>query len=329
MIEMGVGERMVVRVTLLIDSSTARALTLGGESLSFEKESSSLVLRVGKSSKELFIAFSAQWRPSVFGLDLSLLCRLNEPIRECPLSTLEALVKGYAASSGGRHLVSRLAFSDGLTSTLPMESFNSHKSLPKEIWRLVDFIFKFGMDVQSLFSVPGDEVVMAYIRDCLDTDQEFDIERLLKVEVNPNSPPLAYPTKAGEEDAELKELEIDVQRVIGLYGKKSQVSLFETGAQHDLVVRPLSRPLLIHSFAEVLLRLLDSFPEPVIPTGLFKKCITEGFVSFAAAKQVLVNGVPPMHYNTFMYLMSFIKELCSNSLEDYSSIQTRLGMSFF
>jgi hypothetical protein len=46
MIEMGIGERIVVRVTLLIDSSTARALTLGRESLSFEKESSSLVLRV-------------------------------------------------------------------------------------------------------------------------------------------------------------------------------------------------------------------------------------------------------------------------------------------
>jgi phosphatidylinositol-bisphosphatase len=46
-------------------------------------------------------------------------------------------------------------------------------SLPKEIWRMVDYIFKFGMDKEGLFSTPGIQPEIEKIRECLDTGQEF------------------------------------------------------------------------------------------------------------------------------------------------------------
>ncbi|GAB5362676.1 hypothetical protein AAMO2058_000818100 [Amorphochlora amoebiformis] len=46
-------------------------------------------------------------------------------------------------------------------------------TLPKELWRLVDYIYRKGMDEEDLFLTSGDENEIGDIRECLDTGRGF------------------------------------------------------------------------------------------------------------------------------------------------------------
>jgi len=46
--------------------------------------------------------------------------------------------------------------------------------LPKELWRMVDYIYKHGMTTQGLFRVTGSKSEIQEIRECLDVGKEFD-----------------------------------------------------------------------------------------------------------------------------------------------------------
>ncbi len=61
------------------------------------------------------------------------------------------------------------------------------------------------------------------------------------------------------------------------------------------------------SFAEVLLSLLESLVEPIIPYRFYKLCI-EASASEHACHHI-ISKIQPVHSNTFRYLMSFLREL--------------------
>ena len=64
----------------------------------------------------------------------------------------------------------------------------------------------------------------------------------------------------------------------------------------------------IHSAFNALQILLGSFVEPVIPIRIQDRCINEGYLSVAAAKQVLTQVMPWQHHSIFLYIISFLKQ---------------------
>lgn len=52
-------------------------------------------------------------------------------------------------------------------------SIESTLSIPKELWRLIDHLYKYGMDCESIFIQRGINTEISEIRECLDTGKAF------------------------------------------------------------------------------------------------------------------------------------------------------------
>jgi hypothetical protein len=203
------------------------------------------------------------------------------------MDEIKELVRGQGATSPIRSR-SRIDASEGLTPDPPVASPTSHLfSIPKEIWRLVDFIYRFGLlDSELLFTSSGDAQTRAYLRECLDCGIEFDLCLLLQEE---------------EEDS-VEDISQGVKDI------SQGVKDLKTDGQESLKPRRLGRLSALSSACSTLLVYLSSLSEPVIPYSLYRRCTSEGTQSLSSAKQVL-RSAPPLHYNLFIYLVSFLKEL--------------------
>ncbi|KAJ1557210.1 hypothetical protein HK405_000546 [Cladochytrium tenue] len=304
---------------------------------------------------------TGHWRPSCFGSDLDVLCRLTKPVREYSVDTLRRLwlqqtSRGGAAAgaAGGRGTPASLpeplspvvegtktaadvvlmdAATDGLIS-----SQEKNLSVPRELWRLVDFIYRYGMDVEDLFSRPGDPEVCEYIRDCLDRGVDFDLESLLldDSDADPSTNPdgsrdsLSGSRRASSATAASSpeqmvalgvRLDIDLllqseQRL----RRQSEAASSPKAAGSPAAPQPLRRPPLpprrgrdaaVHSMAATLQLFLGALAEPVVPAWLYVRCVQEGYLSLAAGRQVL-RPLPRAHFNSFVYLVSFFKEVLAS-----------------
>ncbi|KAF9386550.1 hypothetical protein CPC16_007480 [Podila verticillata] len=220
-------------------------------------------------------------------------------------------------------------------------------SLPKDLWRIVDFIYKHGLLVDNLFLLSGDRPTMTYIRECLDTGEEFDLSRLLdknnSTSTESSSQPSTsttdasgnknkYKKKANKKNASLKDTDgdglgtdhdgEDVKRLsAGLAG----ATLSPRGSSTDLkpqIARPVSilngippkaatfglgENRGIHSMAEVLLRFLESLKEPVVPTEMYYRALE--VANHQQAAYGLLDLMPPVNVNVFVYVTSFLREL--------------------
>lgn len=65
------------------------------------------------------------------------------------------------------------------------------------------------------------------------------------------------------------------------------------------------------SVSECLFGFLESLNDPVIPYSHYKLCIDNSLTFDSANKEV--NKLPAVHFNTFHYLMSFLREVLRNS----------------
>eukprot|EP01137_Pigoraptor_chileana_P032379 Opistho-2@21651 len=72
------------------------------------------------------------------------------------------------------------------------------------------------------------------------------------------------------------------------------------------VGRDLNARYSVHSVAETLIRLLEALPEPVIPFSHYQRCL-DCCNSYVLCKQ-LITQLPPAHSETFVYLISFLRE---------------------
>lgn len=70
----------------------------------------------------------------------------------------------------------------------------------------------------------------------------------------------------------------------------------------------------IHSVAEALLIFLESLMEPVIPFAFYEECISAS--NSAINCQSIITKLPPTHFNCFVYLMAFLRELLQYSVEN-------------
>jgi len=133
------GEKLTVYFTVLLDSSIwlySRKTLLKFNMLK-EKLDDILILHLD-GGVDFFITITGNYLPSCFGHLLSMLVRLHRPIRESISMASEPL------------------------------------SIPKELWRIVDYLYRKGMDTENLFLESGVVSEMPLIRECLDTGDSFE-----------------------------------------------------------------------------------------------------------------------------------------------------------
>uniref|UniRef100_F6W7R9 phosphoinositide 5-phosphatase n=1 Tax=Monodelphis domestica TaxID=13616 RepID=F6W7R9_MONDO len=97
--------------------------------------------------KDYFLIISGNYLRSCCGTSLEALCQMRRPIREVPVSKLIDL------------------------EMTPLEENASEKPLqiPKELWLLVDHLYKHACHQKDLFQTPGSQKEVRQIIDCLDT----------------------------------------------------------------------------------------------------------------------------------------------------------------
>eukprot|EP00079_Xenopus_tropicalis_P018178 XP_004919253.1 PREDICTED: inositol polyphosphate 5-phosphatase OCRL-1 isoform X2 [Xenopus tropicalis] len=111
-----------------------------------------LVLHLDRG-KDYFLTISGSYLVSCFGTSLEALCRMKRPIREIPVTKLIDLEKAA---------LQMLPLESDETADKPMK-------IPKEIWLLVDHLYKNACRQEDLFQTPGKQEELQQIIDCLDT----------------------------------------------------------------------------------------------------------------------------------------------------------------
>ncbi|KAF9397951.1 hypothetical protein BGX21_008329 [Mortierella sp. AD011] len=217
--------------------------------------------------------------------------------------------------------MSSMSLATGKPAPIKKQKATRQLSLPKDLWRIVDFIYKHGFSVDNLFLLSGDQSTMSYIRECLDTGEEFDLSRLL--DKTPQDAESSTSEKGQESTATSKRGPATVAPEASSLAASSTLS--PRGSVSDLkpqIARPVSimngippkaatfglgENRGIHSMAEVLLRFLESLREPVVPTEMYYRALE--VANHQQAAYGLLDLMPPVHVNVFVYITSFLREL--------------------
>ncbi|XP_059195702.1 type II inositol 1,4,5-trisphosphate 5-phosphatase isoform X2 [Centropristis striata] len=136
------GGSVDIDLEVFVNRCTAPELNSGKEQIE-----DILVLHLERG-KDYFISVTGNYLPSCYGSSISSLCQLREPIQDMPQETLRQV-----AESGNEN------------------ASNSEKPLdiPKELWMMVDHLFRNALKQEDIFQQPGLRSEFAEIRDCLDT----------------------------------------------------------------------------------------------------------------------------------------------------------------
>jgi phosphatidylinositol-bisphosphatase len=136
------GDKATIHMTLLVDAVSAPVLNAGEDLLE-----DILILHLD-NGKDFFVSVSATYIPTCFANSLERLTRLSGPIRSMDITEMRLL------------------------------DHEHQLRIPRELWRIVDYIYQHGQSVPQLFLRSGNPFIMTYIRDCLDTGMEFQFETL-------------------------------------------------------------------------------------------------------------------------------------------------------
>lgn len=136
------GEKCDLELEVYVDKHTVHKLNSGED-----KIYDILVLHL-EGGKDIFITVAGTYEPSCFGMPLECLVHVHGPIREIPVAKLIDLEAS------------------------PQKDNKNKKDpydIPKEIWLLVDHLYKYALDKEHLFEQPGLHSEIQQIRECLDT----------------------------------------------------------------------------------------------------------------------------------------------------------------
>ncbi|XP_071487266.1 inositol polyphosphate 5-phosphatase OCRL-like [Diadema antillarum] len=137
------GDMVEVKVTAYIDKTTASAFNTG-----HDKAEDILILHL-ENGKDYYITVSGSYRPSCFGASIEALVKMHEPISEMTMQEVVDLEQNAKVKESAA-------------------DFKSY-DIPKEIWMLVDYLFRNGIQQENLFSQEGLHAEVLAIRDFLDT----------------------------------------------------------------------------------------------------------------------------------------------------------------
>ncbi|XP_051573983.1 type II inositol 1,4,5-trisphosphate 5-phosphatase isoform X2 [Myxocyprinus asiaticus] len=138
------GASVDIDLEVFVNSSMAPGLNSGQQQLE-----DILVLHLERG-KDYFISITGSYLPSCFGSSLSTLCLLREPIQDMPPDTIREMI-----------MKSNNQMSD--------PEADKPQEIPKEIWMMVDHLFRYAKKQEDLFQQPGLRSEFEEIRDCLDT----------------------------------------------------------------------------------------------------------------------------------------------------------------
>uniref|UniRef100_A0A8D0A9W9 phosphoinositide 5-phosphatase n=1 Tax=Sander lucioperca TaxID=283035 RepID=A0A8D0A9W9_SANLU len=125
------GGSVDIELEVFVNRSTAPELNSGKEQIE-----DILVLHLERG-KDYFISVIGNYLPSCYGSSIHSLCQLREPIQDMSQETLREVV--------------------------------SAPNIPKELWMMVDHLFRNALKQEDIFQQPGLRSEFAEIRDCLDT----------------------------------------------------------------------------------------------------------------------------------------------------------------
>ncbi|KAI9102450.1 Endonuclease/exonuclease/phosphatase [Phlyctochytrium arcticum] len=342
------GDQLKVNVTILVDETTAPALNFQQDSLD------DILILHTENGKDHFLSVMGVWLPSTFGNSLGALCTLSKPIRQWTPEERSSIDKPPAkASDNPQKDASSTAVTDkppsdgsgntlepeGLSSEPPTPDGKNRVPIPIQLWRLTDFIFRFGMDVDNLFTATGDMSVQEYLSECLDTGAPFDLGVLLadpghphqgtQEGHDPNSRRASSSSTADDLDSDAgsgsrtpieqrKSISLDIDELIKTVPPMLSPTPVDsvknespTTVATPPVPKPRGRAVSVHSAAGVLMTFLRSLAVPTVPEPIATRCATEGYASYAAAVQC-VKGLPEVHFKTFQYVVRFLRAIVEN-----------------
>ncbi|XP_004851058.1 type II inositol 1,4,5-trisphosphate 5-phosphatase isoform X2 [Heterocephalus glaber] len=140
-----------IELELFVNKTTATKLNSGED-----KIEDILVLHLDRG-KDYFLSVTGNYLPSCFGSPLHTLCYMRQPILDLPLDTISELT-----------LMPIQTEDDGSQLESPME-------IPKELWMMVDYLYRNAIQQEDLFQQPGLRLEFEHIRDCLDTGMIDDL----------------------------------------------------------------------------------------------------------------------------------------------------------
>uniref|UniRef100_A0AAQ6A200 phosphoinositide 5-phosphatase n=1 Tax=Amphiprion ocellaris TaxID=80972 RepID=A0AAQ6A200_AMPOC len=133
------GGSVDIELEVFVNRSTAPGLNSGVQQIE-----DILVLHLERG-KDYFISVTGNYLPSCYGTSLHSLCQLREPIQDINLWIAE------------------------MSSTEDAANTEKPLDIPKELWMMVDHLFRNAIKQEDIFQQPGLRSEFAEIRDCLDT----------------------------------------------------------------------------------------------------------------------------------------------------------------
>lgn len=127
------GEKLRIDITIHVTPIAAVALNFNSDALN------DILILHTKNGKDHFVSVAGEWQASCFANDVTVLSQLALPVRYV---TPEECGKRLAGDM--------VTQASGPTAADDYEK-GAKFSVPKEIWRCVDFIYRYGMDVVCLF----------------------------------------------------------------------------------------------------------------------------------------------------------------------------------
>ena len=137
------GEKMTINVTIMVERASSESLNMGIDQLE------EILILHTENGRDRFMTISGVWLPSIFGCSLDLLCRLIRPIRSYSQDELLSIHRAINQANDKDEQEPSSSTSDGPDPLPPSPTSENKLSMPKELWRLIDFIYKFGMDIVS------------------------------------------------------------------------------------------------------------------------------------------------------------------------------------
>ncbi|KAI8137256.1 Endonuclease/exonuclease/phosphatase [Fennellomyces sp. T-0311] len=246
---LGPGEKIVIHFEILIDPTISSPFNEGSEEID-----NILVLRL-ENGKDFFIVVNGAYQPTCFGVHLERLALMSLPVSGAVPADKKSKKKQTADNN---------------------ESRGQQATLPKELWRVLNFLWNKNMlCLDDLFLDHGDRVISEYVRRCLDTGEQFDTNVLLSGK-----------QKESKSDDESASKEEDEDKAVATEGAEETI-----GA---------------NSMIDILVAFLECLPEPVIPVNMYKQAL-EATASVEAMNQ-FKRELPIIHLNVLLYITSFLKD---------------------
>ena len=241
------------------------------------------------NSKEIYISTKGNWELSCFGEGPEILCRLENPISNYCLTEFLGLISKVEQPSIPDRLVSHLETSQ------PPPVENGIYLIPKEIWRLVDFIYKYGLMVDELLDMKSDPIICQHFRSCLANGQKFDIEQLLTDFTTCDE---GYPALSA---TDMKSLKLSPM----------EPTFICRGA-----------PVAVASAIDTLCLILRAGKDPIVPF------VTQELICAPEIPKDVLKQMPTANRNIFSYICSFLRHFILNygGIPEISSAD--LGIDF-